>query len=264
MATKPEAKKKGPTPRQLRESRGKARERFKQARKASTKYERSLKQVARQVGSIVNGLAPGGIVKSLPDLVEALGRYGDLLVPWAKAVASTMIAEVANRDEKAWYELARESGQTLRRELREAPTGEAMRQLLGEQVHLIKSIPLDAAQRVQSLAMEAMLDGSRASEVAKEIANSNNVSTSKAMLIARTETSKASSTLTEARAVHVGSEGYFWRTAHDGDVRPSHKAMEGKFVRWDEPPTLDGMVGHAGCFPNCRCWAEPVLPDVID
>jgi hypothetical protein len=32
--------------------------------------------------------------------------------------------------------------------------------------------------------------------------------------------------------------------------------MKDKFVRWDNPPTLDGMTGHAGCLPNCECWSE--------
>ena len=58
----------------------------------------------------------------------------------------------------------------------------------------------------------------------------------------------------------MGSLGYIWRTARDGDTRPSHRAMEGKFVKWDEPQLLDGMTGHAGEFPNCRCYPEPVIP----
>ncbi len=36
--------------------------------------------------------------------------------------------------------------------------------------------------------------------------------------------------------------------------------MEGRFVPWDEPPTLDGMTAHAGEFVNCRCYPEPVIP----
>ncbi|HHZ9834772.1 TPA: phage minor head protein, partial [Klebsiella pneumoniae] len=42
---------------------------------------------------------------------------------------------------------------------------------------------------------------------------------------------------------------------------PSHRKMKDKFVRWDNPPTLDGMTGHAGCLPNCKCWAEVHIPD---
>jgi hypothetical protein len=36
--------------------------------------------------------------------------------------------------------------------------------------------------------------------------------------------------------------------------------MEGEFVPWDKPPNLDNMQGHAGEFPNCRCYPEPVIP----
>uniref|UniRef100_UPI00255ADB8F DUF6883 domain-containing protein n=1 Tax=Pseudodesulfovibrio pelocollis TaxID=3051432 RepID=UPI00255ADB8F len=78
---------------------------------------------------------------------------------------------------------------------------------------------------------------------------------------ALTEVSKAGTALTRARAESVGSEGYIWRTARDGATRPSHRAMEGRFVKWSEPPTLDGMTGHAGEFPNDRCYPEPVVHD---
>jgi uncharacterized protein with gpF-like domain len=35
--------------------------------------------------------------------------------------------------------------------------------------------------------------------------------------------------------------------------------MDGQFVKWSEPPTLDGLTGHAGALPNCRCYPEPVV-----
>jgi uncharacterized protein with gpF-like domain len=41
--------------------------------------------------------------------------------------------------------------------------------------------------------------------------------------------------------------------------------MEGKFVAWDKPPKLtDGTTGHAGEFPNCRCYPEPVIPELAE
>jgi uncharacterized protein with gpF-like domain len=68
--------------------------------------------------------------------------------------------------------------------------------------------------------------------------------------------------LTQARAEHIGSEGYIWRTSNDSDVRHSHKEMNGRYVRWDTPPRLsDGTVTHAGQIYNCRCYPEPVIPD---
>ncbi|WP_459459587.1 phage head morphogenesis protein [Rhizobium sp. No.120] len=136
-----------------------------------------------------------------------------------------------------------------------------MRERLDEQVSLIKSIPFEAAERVRKLANEGIVQGRRSNYIAEEIMRSGDVARSRANTIARTEVSRTSTELTRARAEHVGSVGYIWRTADDSDVRHSHAEMEGQFVRWDQPPTLDGMKGHAGQFPNCRCWCEVVIPD---
>jgi uncharacterized protein with gpF-like domain len=73
-------------------------------------------------------------------------------------------------------------------------------------------------------------------------------------MIARTEIGRATGALTQARALSVGSEGYWWRI--EGRNAGSHRKMKDKFVRWDNPPTLDGMTGHAGCLPNCKCWLK--------
>jgi SPP1 gp7 family putative phage head morphogenesis protein len=245
----------------LRKARIEARERFLAGRKAETQYARQLKQVARQVGDIVRGLAPDGVIADVGTLVTTLNHYADLLVPWAKSVASRMISDVSRRDANAWEQHGRAIGQAIRKEIESAPTGAAMRASLSEQVRLITSLPREAAERVHELAIEALPKGIRASEIAKEIMASGDVTKSRAMTIARTEVSRTATALTKARAQHIGSEGYIWQTSKDGAVRPSHKTMQGNFVRWDDPPTLDGMKGHAGEFPNCRCFPEVAIPD---
>jgi SPP1 gp7 family putative phage head morphogenesis protein len=88
---------------------------------------------------------------------------------------------------------------------------------------------------------------------------SGHVSASRARLIARTEIARATTEMTRQRAEAIGSEGYIWHSSHDGRVRESHLDMDGSFVRWDSPPTLDGLTGHCGQLPNCRCWPEPLL-----
>jgi len=190
-----------------------------------------------------------------------LRRYAEALGPWATKTASDMLAEVNARDLAAWRAMGQELSKGIVREIFTAPAGQVMRDLLDDQVALIKSIPLDAAKRVHELTLKGLEDSTRASEVAAQIMRSGEVSRSKAMLIARTEVARTGSLLTEARAKHVGSEGYIWQTSRDGDVRQSHKEMQGKIVKWNDPPTLDGMTGHAGCFPNCRCWAQVLLND---
>lgn len=228
--------------------------------RAEREYQRSLTQVARQVGAIINGFPPGDPAAD-PTITQILRRYSDLLNDWAVSTASRMIADVNQDDRKAWAQRSAEMSKALRDEILNADTGAVMRGLLAEQVTLIKSIPIEAAQRVHDLTLKGIEDGTRANEIAKEIRRSGEVATSRAQLIARTEVSRTAATLTEARAKATGSTGYIWRTSHDSDVRSSHKAMEGKFVPWSEPPTLDKLTGHAGCLPNCRCWPEPVIPE---
>lgn len=212
---------------------------------------------------MVNGFPPGDPATAVT-IEQLLRRYAEALTPWAEATAARMLADIERRDEqawKAWMAQAQEMSRALQAEIRNAPTGETMRALMAEQVGLIKSIPLDAAERVHRLTIEGIEDSTRAREISKAIQESGEVAKSRADLIARTEVTRTATTLTQARALHVGSQGYIWRTAGDGDVRESHREMNGKFVAWDDPPTLDKMAGHAGQFPNCRCYPEPAIPE---
>lgn len=79
-------------------------------------------------------------------------------------------------------------------------------------------------------------------------------------VIARTETAKLQTTITETRALDIGAITYTWVSSHDKRTRPSHREMDGVIVFWrpdSEKPLLDGMRGNAGEFPNCRCDAQP-------
>jgi len=252
--------------RAAKQQRLKARERFVRARKAEKGFQRQLLQVAKQVGSIVKGFAPEGVVNDLSQLTNALSRYSDLIRPWAKAVSATMTAEVGQRDEQAWTSMGRELGRNLRQEIENAPTGQVMQLLMAEQVDLITSLPTKAAQRVHHLTIEALSDSTRASEIAKEIQRTEQVTASRAKLIARTETSRAVGAMTQSRAEYIGSPGYIWRTAGDSDVREIHKHLEGHIIAWDDPPVAgeNGERAHAGMIYNCRCYMEPLVPDIID
>lgn len=179
------------------------------------------------------------------------------------SVSNYMIADVARRNEKAWRSHGEALGKGLRRTIEETPVGGVYRDLLTSQVGLIQSIPLQAAERVHEAVQENLFASTRSTELAKEILKTQDIPVWRAKLIARTETSRASTVLTQARATAIGSEGYIWRTSKDYDVRDTHKKMEGKYVRWDTPPKTDESLApyHAGCGPNCRCYPEPVLPD---
>lgn len=256
---------------------------FEKVRRAEISYALLLRKVGRHIGELVHSFVSSEDPDWLWRLEFSLRRYAEVLTPWARTVAARMIAEVARRDINAWNAYTKTIGVELKKEIQDTPIGQVMRQRLDAQIYLIKSLPLEAAQRVRNLATTGYASGRRAGEIrrltasafgpvekspeglAKDILQTGQVTVARANLIARTEVTRTSTELTRARAEYVGSEGYIWRTAMDADVRKMHKRLEGTFHKWDDPPVaeLNGERHHPGQFPNCRCWVEPVLPKHI-
>lgn len=244
------------SPRELRKI---ARDRFLRARQAETGFRRDLFSVANQVDALVRGWAP---LHDIPGLRAALQRYAEIIPPWARAVTANMHARVAQRDLTSWVELGRTMGHELRKVIAGAPVGEAMREAMAVQVHLITSLPLEAAERVHKLSVKAITESTRASEIEKLILQTGHVTRGRARTIARTEVARTSSLLMESRARYVGSTHYIWHTSQDADVRPSHRHLNRRTFAWDDPPVSEegGERSHPGQIWNCRCWAEPILP----
>jgi SPP1 gp7 family putative phage head morphogenesis protein len=222
-----------------------ARERRLQSRvrtaQAQRTYEAQLRKVGRLVGKLTDVSPPG-------DLGRLLKAYAEALVPWAQRTAWRMLLDVDDSSLRTWRTLSEAISFERRREINETPVGATLHALLDEQVKGITSIPLKAAQRVEALALESLTTGTRAKEIAAQIANSGEVAKSDAMRLARTSVTGAATALVQARAQYAGSVAYVWETARDSTVRPSHRAMQGKLVRWDDPPTIDGYTAHAGAY----------------
>lgn len=226
---------------------------FVPSKAAERAYERTLRGLAGQVTRV--------LTSNSPQAAEALLReYAKVITPWARQSAANMLDGVARGNLDQFRRIAGRMGLDMRMFLQGDPIGQAVAQRIESNTTLIKSLPLEAAMRAGALAHEGLISGMRAEDMAAELASIGGTTMSRARCIALTEVSKASTALTQARAGSVGSDGYIWRSVRDGATRPSHRAMEGTFVPWDSPPTLDGMTGHAGEFPYCRCYPEPVIP----
>lgn len=194
--------------------------------------------------------------------MDRLERYADLIEPWSEAVSKRLIGTLEIADDSMWRERSYQISAGLR-DLMAGSQGMVARSIIDEQVKLFKSLPLQAADRVYDIhnqAIEAVVSGKRSSTLTQEIMRTGEVTEARAHTIARTEVGRASTAITQARSTAIGSRGYIWRTAEDSDVRHSHKQMEGRYVDWSNPPTLDGMTSHAGQFPNCRCYCEVIFP----
>jgi SPP1 gp7 family putative phage head morphogenesis protein len=157
---------------------------------------------------------------------------------------------------------------------RETPrVRERLRAWRQENVDLITSIPARHLDDMRRLVGEAQSTGMRVETLAARIQEREDVSASRAELIARDQTLKANAQLTEIRHADAGITEYEWSTSRDERVRGNpdglypksqsdHFVLEGTRHRWDNPPdTGAGERNHPGEDYQCRCVAIPVIPD---
>lgn len=247
---------------------------FKPSTAAEREFYRQLKKVAQASGHIVERHADGAKLTNADEMQRELEAYARKLGPWAQRQAAKMLATVANSNKRAYREKSKAMGRLVTTNLADTEVGMTAASLLFEQVDLIKSLPLEAGLRAQKIAYEAALAGNRAfpdeaviEQLEQEMGFSTERAITRAMLIARTETARSNAYINQSRAQSVGSRQYRWHNSGDEAVRDSHRwykgqRLQGMIFSWDNPPTLDdGMTGHPGTFPNCRCFAEPVFDE---
>lgn len=241
-------------------------------RRFEIQYERNIRELVQrlmdQAESATDPLA-------WADMLNALAQE-DWFHHAALEAASRMVTGLAITGAKSWREAARASmrGAEIYRALQEemqGPVGARIFELVQHSAALIKSVPQTVAERVTRFVSEQQQKGLRASTIAKQLrVELPELSTGRIRLIARTETSKASTALTQARSEDLDLDWYVWRSSEDQRVRPSHRMMDargGCLVRWNDPASPERLLGikstlghyHAGDCPNCRCYPEPLL-----
>jgi SPP1 gp7 family putative phage head morphogenesis protein len=190
----------------------------------------------------------------------------------ADVIAERFVTLGNTIDSKTWREAARggSQGNEIYELLYKNISGNvenAIHQKVIENAQLIKTLPLKISEDITTFVQSETFKGTRSSEIAKILKlRVSDYSKAKADTIARTESSKAMTALTEARAKDVGVNWYTWRTADDGRVRNSHAHMEGVLCRWDDPPAPEELIGkksvgkyNAGNIYNCRCYPSPLV-----
>lgn len=128
----------------------------------------------------------------------------------------------------------------------------------------VRSLDADAIDELRDILEEAEREGWRVESLAAELEDRLGVSESRADTIARTQTLQFNAQITRARQTASGIKSFIWRTSGDERVRESHDEIDGEQFDWDDLPSVDGEHVAPGEAINCRCTAEPVLPDLED
>lgn len=190
----------------------------------------------------------------------------------AETIANNMITAVYSHNSKTWRQAATQGtrGREIYQSLQQAmngPVGNKVYALIDYNAFLITSTPLNISREITKYVLEQQQKGIRAEEIAVELQNRlPNVEKSRVNLIARTETSKASSALVRAQAHDLGIQWFEWITSKDARVRKSHKNMDHVLMSYYDLPSPEALVGEKiygrygpGDTFNCRCYAAPVI-----
>lgn len=137
-----------------------------------------------------------------------------------------------------------------------------------ENVSLIKSIPSQFHQRIESAALRSISqDGEGAKTLFDEIKPFINLEKSKlekrASFIARDQTRKITTAANYERMKSAGIRKAVWH--HSGgsaEPREWHLQLDGEVFDLDNPPIIDPKTGERGLpgqLPNCKCFWSPVI-----
>ena len=157
--------------------------------------------------------------------------------------------------------LKNQTGIDLSAYLRNSPNiVERVNELTVSNIQLIKSIRTQYLDKVQNAVMQAMVQGTLNKDLAEQLKKLGKDVESRAMLIARDQSSKLNAALTRARHEEAGIKKYMWSTSGDERVRESHAEKDGQIFEYTNPPA---DTGHPGHDVNCRCVQIPVLGDIV-
>ena len=168
----------------------------------------------------------------------------------------------------------------IRPEIGEPWLTDLMTQFTRTNAQLVGRVTDDFIDRVERRIGDRVREGFRPEEIAEEIERDfiraggieARKAKKRAKLIARDQVASLQGDITRVRQQSIGVERYVWRTSIDERVRSSHRAREGEIFEWGKPIgpqlrkkglTVDTIDGHPGKPINCRCYAEPVLEDLI-
>lgn len=182
---------------------------------------------------------------------DLLGNFNLILEQSGYQQMLGMVAQDVKRSTTSYYERLFKQGVP-------APdTTSLVKDWRIENLQLIKNVGSEQVQQLNALFSKAQQTGQRHEELVQAVQERLGVGLSRAKLIARDQTTKFNSTVQLAQAKAAGIEEFIWSTSKDASVRASHKALEGRTFRYDNPPIVDHERALPGQPIQCRCQAIP-------
>lgn len=155
-------------------------------------------------------------------------------------------------------------GVTLKTDVVSGKVADVVKAGVKENVALIKSIPKKYFEDIQGAVMRSIQTGQGMADLQPYIEKLGETTKKRAALIARDQTSKATTAVNRARMQGLGIREFEWLHSYGGkEPRKLHKdVLNGKIFSLDDPPIIDERTGERGLpgqLINCRCKMLPVI-----
>ena len=125
-----------------------------------------LLKISDQIESIVEVFSGSDHPIIVANSIQgALNAYSGSLTEWATQVAQRMVVDASDADYGVWLKVGKKISRETRKLLKESGTGDVFKKLQSEQVDLIKSLPLEASQKVHEWTKEGLSRGDRFEDI---------------------------------------------------------------------------------------------------
>jgi SPP1 gp7 family putative phage head morphogenesis protein len=236
---------------------------------AEVKYRRELNALTKklridvntQIVPLLRQLEPEYVndayAKTLEEAFDNLRKAYVDINEKARIVSNSFVDRTNTANKTRFYAAMEDAvGVNLQSIVQDEGLDDILTAVTRENVGLIRSIPEEYFKKIETLVFSNTTQGTKAGSMIKQIQKIGKTTTQRAKLIARDQSSKLNSALSQQRQQNLGVEEYVWRTSGDERVRHSHKSKNGKVFRWDKPPK---DTGHPGQDIQCRCVAQPII-----
>jgi HK97 family phage portal protein len=228
---------------------------------------RALRQQAEAIARQISAIDTRSVRR---DMLDAL-----LAAIFPDSVRS-ILAEIAKNAlsaavRVAWGRAAREVGQSLNKGAADALASSLMQRMAGQ-------VNATTSDTILSILRDGLADGATINQIQGQIIDATAFSPSRALAIARTETTRCTSAAASGAWQQASDdEGLVirrrWLAARDGSTREAHRALDGQEVALGEffvvpaaggefagaKGTGPGEFLQAGMCVNCRCTVIPVV-----
>lgn len=197
---------------------------------------------------------------------ELTARFTGLFTDKAGGLAEALAKGVSNMSAQQLGDSLKQvsGGVTLKTDVVSGVVADVVKAGVRENVALIKSIPQKYFEQIQGSVMRSIQTGKGISDLQPEIEHFGVVTKKRAALIARDQTSKATTAINKARMQGLGIKKFEWLHSYGGkEPRELHKnVLNGKIFDLNDPPVIDDRTGEKGLpgqLINCRCRMIPVI-----